>query len=62
MFLKFHLKSMDLSLFLEGGGGLGKATLSLSKDFTIGKGGWVSEARVTMSLYMTGFFLDGVPK
>ena len=37
MFLKFHLKLLDLSLFLEGGGGLGKTTLSLFKDVTIGK-------------------------
>ena len=34
MFLKFHLKSPKLSLFLRAGG-LGKTTLSLSKDVTI---------------------------
>ena len=35
-FLKFHLKSLDLSLFLEGGGGLGMTTLSLFKYVTFG--------------------------
>ena len=35
MFLKFHLKSPELSLFLGGEGGPGKTTLSLFKDVTI---------------------------
>ena len=39
MFLKFHLKSPKLSLFPRGRGGLGKTTLSLSKDVTIRLGG-----------------------
>ena len=36
MFLKYHLISPELSLFLGGGGGgPGKTTLSLFKDVTI---------------------------
>ena len=41
MFPKFHLKSPKLSPFLGAGRGLGKTTLSFSKDVTIrlGQGG-----------------------
>ena len=44
--------SHDLSLFLEGGGGLRKTTLSLFKDVTLRLGGEGSKARVTMSLFL----------
>ena len=56
---EIHLMSQDLSLFLEGGGGLRKTTLSLFKDVTLRLGGEGSKARVTMSLFLP-FFLDGV--
>ena len=36
---EIHLMSHDLSLFLEGGGGLRKTTLSLFKDVTLRLGG-----------------------
>ena len=45
---------------LSWGEGLGKTTLSLSKDVTI-RWGRGSKARVTMSFYMTFFYFEGVP-
>ena len=51
-----HLMSHDLSLFLEGGWGLRKTTLSLFKDVTLRLGGGGSKARVTMSLFLPFFF------
>ena len=51
MFLIIHLESTDLSLFLGGGGeewGLGKTSLLLFKNGTIGWGGKGSKARVTL--------------
>ena len=56
LFLKFHLKSMDLSLFLEGGWVSRKDHLVTLLRCHYWLGGWVSKARVTMSLYIT-FFL-----
>ena len=54
-------KVTEIVTLSGGGGGLGKTTLSLSKDVTI-RWGRGSKARVTMSFYMTFFYFDGVTK
>ena len=49
-------KVTEIVTLSEGGGGLGKTTLSLSKDVTIRWGGG-SKSKETMSFYMMFFFI-----
>ena len=53
---EIHLMSHDLSLFLEGGGGLRKTTLSPFKDVTLRLGGGVKGNSVNVTLFPFYFF------
>ena len=53
--------SHDLSLFLEGGGGLRKTTLSLFKDVTLRLGGGGVKGKSDNVTLFAVFFSDGVP-
>ena len=58
---EIHLMSHDLSLFLEGGGGLQKTTLSPFKDVTLRLGGGGVKGKSDNVTLFAVFFFDGVP-